>query len=106
MIRIDMWHLGNDSRTPVRKLDPQRAPCFFGALAHHRQAPAAAMLGARPGGLRESTAIVLDRQAQEPAMVRQDDARARCARMLERVCERLLRDPEEGELDVRCRTRA
>jgi hypothetical protein len=61
MIRIDMWDLDNDSRTPGWKLDPQRASCFFGALAHHRQPPAAAMHGARPGRLREPGTVVLDR---------------------------------------------
>ena len=39
-------------------------------------------------------------------MIRQGDARARRARMLEGVRERFLRDPEERKLDVRCGTRA
>src|SRR5258706_13860586 len=93
-------NLDDKTGAAARKLDRQPAAMRLGALAHRRQAPAAAARAARPDRIGEAAPVILDAQP-EAARVLGEAAVPRAARaVLGGVGERFLGDAQQRQLRI------
>src|SRR5205823_8622140 len=91
-------NLDYDARAAPGKLDAQRAAVRLGALAHAREAPAAAARPARADRIGETLAVVLYGEAHGLRALAQGDVHCAAAAVLGGVDQRFLGDAKQGEL--------